>query len=79
LRLTLWLAQRFHIRLANIIGHNESLNSPYHRERYAPWRCQTHGDWNRTDMTIYRDKLRILARNDGINLGPQPALRATSC
>src|SRR5438128_9004587 len=33
LRLTLWLEQRFHIQLRNVIGHNESLTSPYHRER----------------------------------------------
>jgi N-acetylmuramoyl-L-alanine amidase len=79
LRLTLWLAQRFHIKLANIIGHNESLSSPYHRERYAPWRCQTHADWNRADMTIYRNDLRRLAGHYGMRLGPQPRLRATGC
>jgi N-acetylmuramoyl-L-alanine amidase len=79
LRLTLWLAQRFRIKLANIIGHNESLSSPYHRERYAPWRCQTHQDWKRADMMIYRDDLRRLAAKYGIRLGPQPRLRPTGC
>ena len=79
LRLTLWLAQRFHIKLANIIGHNESLSSPYHRERYAPWRCQTHQDWKRADMIIYRTDLRRLAAKYGIRLGPQPRLRSTGC
>jgi beta-N-acetylhexosaminidase len=79
LNLTLWLAQRFHIKLANIIGHNESLSSPYHRERYAPWRCQTHADWNRADMSIYRDRLRRLAKRYGIKLGSQPRLRPTGC
>ena len=34
LRLTLWLMSRYGIRLRNVIGHNESLTSPYHRERY---------------------------------------------
>jgi beta-N-acetylhexosaminidase len=79
LRLTLWLAQHFRIRLANIIGHNESLGSPYHRELYAPWRCQTHADWKRADMTIYRRDLRRLARRYGLKLGPGPRLRPTGC
>jgi beta-N-acetylhexosaminidase len=55
--LTRWLMSRFHIALRNVIGHNESLSSPYHKERYAPWRRQTHGDWTHADMTIYREKL----------------------
>jgi N-acetylmuramoyl-L-alanine amidase len=77
--LTLWLAQRFHIKLANIIGHNESLSSPYHRELYRPWRCQTHQDWKRADMIIYRNYLRRLAARYGVELGPQPRLRRTGC
>jgi beta-N-acetylhexosaminidase len=79
LRLTLWLAQRFHIKLANIIGHNESLSSPYHRERYTAWRCQTHGDWVRADMMIYRTDLRRLAKHYRLKLGRQPRLRSTGC
>jgi N-acetylmuramoyl-L-alanine amidase len=77
--LTLWLAQRFHIKLANIIGHNESLMSPYHRELVASWRCQTHADWNHADMTIYRNKLTQLAKSYELSLGPQPPLRPTHC
>ena len=68
LALTLWLMRQFHITLANVIGHNESLTSPYHRERYAAWRCQTHADWNRRDMNIYRHDLVRLARADGISM-----------
>jgi beta-N-acetylhexosaminidase len=79
LALTLWLMQRYHISLASVIGHNESLSSPYHRENYAGWRCQTHGDWSRPDMISYRNKLRALARRHRITLGPQPALRPTHC
>jgi N-acetylmuramoyl-L-alanine amidase len=79
LELTLWLAERFHIKLANVIGHNESLSSPYHHENYAAWRCQTHSDWTRPDMTIYRHKLTALASRYGINLGRRPLLRATGC
>ena len=53
---------RYGISLPNVIGHSESLTSPYHRERYAPWRCQTHGDWTHADMTTYRARLAALAR-----------------
>jgi N-acetyl-anhydromuramyl-L-alanine amidase AmpD len=71
LRLTVWLMSRFEIPLGDVIGHAESLTSPYHRERYAPWRCQTHGDWAHADMTVYRRKLAALARRDGVPLGPR--------
>ncbi len=70
LRLTLWLMSRYGIRLRNVIGHNESLTSPYHRERYPGWRCQTHGDWTRADMQIYRAALARQARRYGVPLGP---------
>ena len=76
LQLTLWLMQRERVQLRNVIGHNESLTSPYHRELYAPWRCQTHGDWTRADMDVYRAKLAALARTYGVPLGP-PAVRVT--
>ena len=70
LRLTVWLMHRFGIQLRNVIGHNESLTSPYHRELYAPWRCQTHGDWSHADMEVYRAKLAALARRYAVALGP---------
>jgi beta-N-acetylhexosaminidase len=70
LALTSWLMSVFHIQLRNVIGHNESLTSPYHRELYAPWRCQTHADWNRADMRVYRHDLARLARRYGLSLGP---------
>jgi N-acetylmuramoyl-L-alanine amidase len=57
LLLTRWLMTRFHISRANVIGHNESLTSPFHKELYAPWRRQTHGDWTHADMTVYRARL----------------------
>jgi beta-N-acetylhexosaminidase len=66
LRLTLWLMYRFHISLPNVIGHAESLTSPYHRELYAPWRCQTHGDWQHDDMVRYRGLLDSLARSERV-------------
>ena len=69
LALTVWLMSRFHISLGDVIGHSESLTSPYHRELYAPWRCQTHADWTQADMDRYRTMLAALARKDGVPLG----------
>ncbi len=57
LALTAWLMSRYRISLANVIGHNESLSSPFHKELYAPWRRQTHADWRRPDMNVYRTRL----------------------
>ena len=57
LRLTLWLMQMTGIQLRNVIGHNESLSSPFHKELYKPWAHQTHGDWTHADMTVYRARL----------------------
>ena len=71
LSLTLWLMSTYGIQLRNVIGHNESLTSPYHHESYRPWRCQTHGDWNHADMQVYRAKLAVRARSYGVPLGPQ--------
>ncbi len=62
LELTAWLMSRFHISLRNVIGHDESLTSPYHKELYAPWARQTHGDWRKADMDVYRAKLRAYLR-----------------
>jgi N-acetylmuramoyl-L-alanine amidase len=63
LALTLWLMHRYDISLPNVIGHSESLTSRYHRELYAPWRCQTHADWSHADMQVYRARLAALARS----------------
>ena len=58
LRLTRWLRCRFHIPIKDVIGHNESLSSPYHHEDVPSLRTQTHDDWKRADMRIYRSRLR---------------------
>jgi beta-N-acetylhexosaminidase len=79
LRLTAWLMSRYGIQLKNVIGHSESLTSPYHKELYAPWRCQTHGDWNRADMDIYRTKLSAVAKRYGVKLGPRAHRLAPQC
>ena len=57
LKLTRWLRCRYGIAVKNVIGHSESLSSPYHRERVARLRSQTHGDWTHADMRTYRRKL----------------------
>jgi beta-N-acetylhexosaminidase len=79
LRLTLWLVHRFGISLPNVIGHNESLTSRYHRERYAPWRCQTHGDWVHADMQVYRARLAALARSEHVALSRAGGPVASPC
>jgi N-acetylmuramoyl-L-alanine amidase len=62
LRLTRWLRCRFGIPVRDVIGHNESLSSPYHHENVPAWRLQTHSDFNRADMQIYRRRLRETGR-----------------
>jgi hypothetical protein len=43
-----------------VIGHSESLSSPYHHELVPGLRHQTHGDWKHASMRIYRRQLRHL-------------------
>jgi beta-N-acetylhexosaminidase len=57
LRLTRWLMQRFGIRRRDVIGHAESLSSPYHRERVKALRNRTHGDFAAPAMRRYRRML----------------------
>jgi beta-N-acetylhexosaminidase len=61
LKLTAWLKCRYGIRLSNVIGHNESLSSPYHHENVARLRTQTHGDMQHSSMVAYRRRLRALS------------------
>jgi N-acetylmuramoyl-L-alanine amidase len=57
LRLTSWLRCHYSIALKNVIGHNESLSSPYHGDRVPAFQHQTHSDWNHADMDRYRGLL----------------------
>lgn len=57
LRLTRWLRCRSEIAVKNVIGHSESLSSPFHHENVARLRSQTHADWSRANMQTYRSKL----------------------
>ena len=56
-RLTAWLRCRYAIAVRDVIGHNESLSSPYHHENVAALRRQTHGDWTRAEMTPVRARV----------------------
>jgi N-acetylmuramoyl-L-alanine amidase len=60
LRLVRWLRCRFGIEIRNVIGHAESLSSPYHREDVPSLRTQTHSDFGHADMQVYRRRLRAL-------------------
>ncbi len=60
LRLVHWLRCRFHIPVRDVIGHAESLSSPYHHEDVPSLRTQTHGDFIHADMQIYRRRLSAL-------------------
>ena len=57
LRLTRWLRCRYGIATKNVIGHSESLSSPYHKENVERMRNQTHGDMTKTTMRKYRSRL----------------------
>jgi N-acetylmuramoyl-L-alanine amidase-like protein len=57
LALTTFLRCRFHIAMENVIGHNESLSSQFHRERVASLRKQTHEDFRHVSMERYREAL----------------------
>jgi N-acetylmuramoyl-L-alanine amidase len=60
LQLARWLRCRYDIKLPNVIGHNESLSSPFHHEDVPALRTQTHADFAHHDMQSYRARLRRL-------------------
>jgi beta-N-acetylhexosaminidase len=61
LALTNWLRCKYGIAVKDVIGHNESLTSPYHKERVAALRTQTHDDMRKASMDVYRRKLSKLS------------------
>lgn len=61
LALTRWLRCTYGIALKNVIGHNESLSSPYHHDLVPAFQHQTHSDFNHADMRVYRTRLARLA------------------
>jgi len=55
-----WLRCRFGIPVSQVIGHNESLSSPFYKELDPRFKGQTHGDWTHADMQTYRADLTKL-------------------
>jgi N-acetylmuramoyl-L-alanine amidase len=62
LRLTRMLQGRYGIGTRNVIGHNESLSSPFHHELVPRLRRQTHADFPKAAMDRYRGRLEGLPR-----------------
>lgn len=60
LRLTRWLRCRYDLPTKRVIGHAESLRSPFYRELDPDFRGRTHGDFRHATMTRYRRKLHRL-------------------
>jgi N-acetylmuramoyl-L-alanine amidase len=60
LHLTQWLRCRLGLPIDQVIGHNESLSSPFYKELDPRFKGQTHGDWNHADMQVYRSDLAKL-------------------
>lgn len=79
LSLTAWLMSVHGIALGNVIGHNESRTSRYHREAYPAWRCQTHADFPKAAMDAYRARLRAVLERDGVPVGPTVRRRVPNC
>jgi N-acetylmuramoyl-L-alanine amidase len=57
LHLSHWLRCRFGIRTRDVIGHNESLDSPYYREQDPRFRGDTHEDFRPPTMRRYREMI----------------------
>ncbi len=79
LRLTAWLMLRYGINVGNVIGHAETLRSPYHHELYDDWACSTHADWNRGEMRVYRKRLKKTADRLGVPIGAGPQRVDSGC
>ena len=62
LKLSRWLRCVYDIPVKDVIGHNESLRSRYHRERVDELKTATHGDFRRKSMNRYRRQLRQAGR-----------------
>jgi hypothetical protein len=62
-----------------VIGHAETLQSPYHRERYDAWRCMTHADFDRSEMRTYRRRLKRFAGRLDVPVGAGPDWVDSGC
>lgn len=60
LSLTQRLRCAFGLSIEDVIGHNESLESPYYEEKVEEFKGQTHSDFSKASMDVYRNELRKL-------------------
>jgi beta-N-acetylhexosaminidase len=79
MRLTVWLMAKFGINIGNVIGHNESLESPYRKELYPDWWCLVHADFPHWAMHEYRQRLRDVAKARGVPVGDPPVWVDSGC
>jgi N-acetyl-anhydromuramyl-L-alanine amidase AmpD len=79
LRLTTYLMARFGINIGNVIGHRETLRSPYHHELYPSWRCLVHADFPHWAMHKYRTRLREVLAAHGVKAGKGPVWVDSGC
>jgi hypothetical protein len=62
-RLTTWLMAKYRINVGNVVGHRETLDSPYRLELNPDWWCLVHADFPRWAMKEYRTRLlNVLAK-----------------
>jgi len=78
LRLTRWLQGRFGIRTRDVIGHAESLSSPYYHENVAALRRRTHSDFAHATMQVYRAMLSHSLASRSTRVAVTPARTASS-
>jgi hypothetical protein len=79
LRLTAWLMARYGIEIGNVIGHRESLGSPYRLELNPDWWCLVHADFPRSAMKEYRTRLRDVLDRWGVPTGRGPVWVDSGC
>jgi hypothetical protein len=79
LRLTVWLMAKYGIDVGNVIGHNETLESPYRTELYPDWWCLVHADFPHKPMKEYRTRLREVAAARGVPHGAGPVWVESGC
>jgi hypothetical protein len=60
LRLIQWLRCTYDLGIKRVIGHAESLYSPFYKELDPDFRGRTHGDFTKRSMRVYRRELREL-------------------
>jgi beta-N-acetylhexosaminidase len=79
LRLTAWLMAKYDIDVGNVIGHRETLDSPYRLELYPDWWCLVHADFPRPAMKEYRTRLRDVLVRWGVPAGAGPGWVDNGC